>query len=150
MSTNVFLLKKLSLENNEVDCKYVIRETSDDGIVTVKESHVKDSRPVHKDLNNLFLELLPIVAEVFRWATDGNIRVTGVAFAGKEENVGITISGTYFSAAGFAKFKTPRIKFKAGDTDICAKLTVIADALVRETEAYLLYDKTAEMGTFGE
>lgn len=150
MSENVFQLKKLSLANDEVDCKFVIRETSDDGFVIVKENHVKDSRLVHKDLSNLFLELLPIVADVFRWSIDGNIKVTGVAFAGKEENIGMTISGFYSSAAGTTKFKTPRIKFKAGDTEICAKLTVIADALVRETEAYLLHQKTAEMGTFGE
>ncbi len=145
-----FKLKKVAWVNGELDCKYVMTETNDDGIVTIKANHVKDSRPIHKDLQNLFLLLVPIAAEIFRWEHVVNVSVTGFSLAGKDDNIGVTIFGNYLTTHGTAKFKSPRIKYLAGDSKVCSDLTMIIDLFVTEIDSYLFNDKVAEMGTFGE
>lgn len=145
-----FKLKKVAWDNGELDCKYVMRETNDDGIVTIKENHVKDSRPIHKDLESLFMKLVPIAAQIFRWDCIDDVVISGFALAGKGDNIGVSIMGTYQTTHGTAKFKSPRIKYLAGESEICADLTVLIDQFVTEIDLYLFNDKVAEMGTFGE
>lgn len=142
-----------------VDCKYRVSETDDDGVVTEQEFHVKVSKPIHPDLRHLFdFDLAEIVAgildntEYSAALQTGNfpIDVTGISFAGKNDNIGISILGERRTRYGRVTFKTPRIKYKTGDSDVCAKLTVFADAIVSEVYAYLFENKTEEMDVFGE
>jgi hypothetical protein len=145
-----FELKKVVRNRVEIDCKYIMTETNDDGIRTIKENHVKDSRAIHDDLKALFDKLKPIVAGIFRWECLDDVEVAGFALAGKNDNIGVTILGQYMTTHGEAKFKSPRIKYAVGESPECADLTVIINDFVREMELYLFHDKTAEMGTFGE
>lgn len=145
-----FELKKVVRNRVEIDCKYIMTETNDDGIMTIKENHVKDSRAIHDDLKALFDKLKPIAAGIFRWECLDEVEVAGIALAGKGDNVGVTILGQYMTTHGVAKFKSPRIKYAVGESPECADLTVIINDFVREMELYLFHDKTAEMGTFGE
>ena len=142
-----------------VDCKYRISETDDENVTTEQEYHVKVSRPIHPDLQKLFeQDLTGIVAEILDNTQElaalelggGNIRPTGVLFAGKNDNIGISIIGEIQTKYGRITFKTPRIKYLTGESEVCAKLTVFADAIVNEANEYLFEGKTAEMETFGE
>ena len=141
------------------DCKYKLSETDDDGTVTENEYHVKVSRPLHPDLTELFEhDLRAITSEILGTTDDisaielGNSTIcpTGIAFAGKNDNIGISIFGERQTKFGRVVFKTPRIKYKTSETDVAAKLTVFADKIVNEAHAYLFENKTAEMAVFGE
>lgn len=154
-----FELKTLKIGLFGVDCKYRISETADDGTVTENEFHVKVSKPIHPDLEALFAkDLTQIVTDVFNNTeyTDelemavAKIVPTAIAFAGQNDNIGISIAGNIETKFGRITFKTPRIKYKTSETDVAAKLTVFADKIVGEAHAYLFEDKTAEMSIFGE
>ena len=155
-----FELKSFKTGDFGVDCKYRVAETNDDGVTTEQEYHVKVSRPVHPDLRNLFEnDLAAIVTGIFdntqysaaqELEGEAAIIPTGVCFAGKNDNIGISILGAIRTKFGRITFKTPRIKYLTGESEICAKLTVFADAIVNEANAYLFDGKTAEMEVFGE
>ena len=139
-----------------VDCKYRIVVTDDDGITTEHEHHVKESRPIHPDLDRLFSQdLFAIAADIFgeteeSAADDRRIDVRGIVFAGKNDNIGISIQGLYHTAVGGVAFKTPRIKYLIGESDVCVKLTDFAAKIVTEAQSYLFDGKGPELGVFGE
>jgi len=154
-----FELKTFKLEMFGVDCKYRLCETYDDGTTTENEYHVKVSRPIHPDLEALFTrELTDIVCDVFdntefsaqRELGRSPITPTGVTFAGKKDNIGISILGNIETKFGRVTFKTPRIKYKTSESNAAVKMTVWADKIVNEAYAYLFENKTAEMEVFGE
>ena len=145
-----FELKAIELAT-AVDCKYIASETSDDNITSENEYHVKVARPIHLDLRDLFeKDLTRIVCAVLNVTEDYPVIPTGVSFAGKNDNVGIRISGTIATAFGYVKFKTPRIKYKTGETKVDAELTIWVDKLISEVYAFLFDNKMAEMEVFGE
>lgn len=143
-----FELKLFKIGVFGVDAKYRLSETENDGIVTNNDLHVKVTRPIHKDLENLFCgELSEIVANILG---NESATATGVAFAGKNDNIGITIFGTLETPFGPAPFKTPRIKYLTSESKEAARLTVFADKIVDEAHAYLIENKTEELAVFGE
>lgn len=154
-----FVLKSFCLGAGEIDCKYRTTET-DNEVTTEQEYHVKVTRPAHADLENLFKkDLAAVVAHIFDNTEDiaalellDNLRVepNGISFAGKDENLGIIIKGVRHTKFGDVKFTTPRIKFLAGDNEVCARLTVFAQKAIEEIKAYLFEGKQAEMQIFGE
>ena len=153
-----FELKTFKLGMFGVDCKYRICETDDDGVNTENDYHVKVSRPIHPDLENLFSkDLTAIVAnildntEYFAELENGlsHIVPTGITFAGQNDNIGISVIGTIRTKFGLVTFKTPRIKYKTSDSGVAAELTVFADRIIEESHAYLFENKTAEMEIFG-
>lgn len=139
-----------------VDCKYIESTTEDDGTTTKNEFHIKASRPTHPDLDALFDSDLPcIIAKMFgeHWPMDDSqaidrFRCTGVSFAGKDENIGITIEGYICVGTYKIKAKIPRLKYKLSDTEAAAMLTVFADKVVEEVHAYLFEGKSDEMEVF--
>lgn len=154
-----FELKSFKFDVFGADCKYRVSATDDDNVVTEQDFHVKVSRPVHSALETLFTkDLRDIMVQVLDNTdysaelelADSRIEVWGISFAGKNENIGISISGAIRAKCGKIAFKTPRIKYLAGDSEIHAKLTVFADAVVEEVKQYLFEGKTEEMGLFGE
>ena len=154
-----FELKMFKVGLFGVDCKYRLSETDDENIVTENEYHVKVSRPIHSDLENLFSkDLTEILANIINTADDmaaiesGTSRIvpTGITFAGKNDNIGISIIGERQTKFGRIVFKTPRIKYKTSETDVAAKLTVFAERIVEEAREYLFENKTAEMAVFGD
>ncbi len=154
-----FELKSFKFDAFGAECKYRVSATDDDNVTMEQDFHVKVSRPIHLDLETLFeKDLRDVMVHLFdntEYTAEldmGNSRiaVNGISFAGKNENIGISISGTLRTKCGIIKFKTPRIKYLAGDSDIHAKLTVFADAVVEEVKQYLFEGKTEEMGLFGE
>ncbi len=153
-----FELKSLKIIDGDVDIKYRVVESEDDA-VNENDFHVKSTRMVPRDIENLLeQDLARIVAAIFDNSEDiaefalGNSKIVpqGISFAGNDDKKGIVISGAYRTKFGKCKFKTPRIKYLAGDNDVCAKLTVFANAIVTAVQAYLSGSATVETGTFGE
>lgn len=143
-----FELKALKIGMFGVECKYRLSETDDENIVTENEYHVKVSRPIHPDMEALFSGELSEIAS--RILGVEKAEPTGIAFAGKNDNIGISIIGRIPSAFGDVTFKTPRIKYLISESDVAALFTVFADKIVDETHAYLFEGKTAELEVFGE
>lgn len=156
---STFELKSFKLEAAGADVKYNVTEVDDNGVETEQEFHTKIARPVHPDLINLFeQDLTAVVADIFdnTEISDslslGHIRIRpdAIAFAGKNDNVGIAISGYYETKFGKVRFKIPRVKYLTSDADACVKLTAFADKIVNEVHAYLFDNKCAKLETFGE
>lgn len=153
-----FELKNLKWEGAFVDCKYKLTQVDDEGISETNDYHVKLSKHIHADLENLFEDLRGIVAGILDNTQyiaeviekNSNIFPDSVSFAGQNDNIGIVISGVITTKFGSVKFKTPRIKYKTSESEVAARLTVFADAFVNEVYAYLFEDKVAELSVFGE
>lgn len=152
-----FELKMLKIGPFGVDCKYRICETDDENVRTENEYHVKVSRPIHPDLTALFaVDLTDILAGILdntqysAELVNGNcsIEPTGIVFAGKNDNIGISILGNIETKFGRIAFKTPRIKYQTSESDVAVKMTVFAEKIVEETHAYLFENKTAELEVF--
>ena len=156
---STFELKSFKLEAAGADVKYNVTEVDDNGVETEQEFHTKIARPVHPDLLTLFAgDLTAVVADIFdnteitASLALGGVRIVpdGIAFAGKNDNVGIAISGYYETKFGKVRFKIPRVKYLTSDADACVKLTAFADKIVNEVHAYLFDNKCAKLETFGE
>lgn len=150
-----FTLKKLTVETLGVSCQYGIQTTKDDDSVETAIYQKKDSRPPHLDLIRLFERgLASVIATVFHFdRIDGfalnQIVPTTIKFSGKNENVGIVISGYFISGVGKLQFKTSKIKYKAGESEFCAKLTVLVHDIEVEIQKYLFDNKVATVEEFG-
>ena len=144
-----FELKSFKLDVLGAECKYVLTETDDEGVTTEQEHNVKIARPVHNDLIRQFVNLGDIVREIFG-IHEMDVLAGAITFAGKGDNIGLGIAGNISTKMGAAKFKIPRIKYLTGESEVCAKLTVFADAVVNEVYAYLFENKSAKMEVFGE
>lgn len=143
-----FELKSFKLDVLGAECKYVLTETDDEGVATEQEYHAKIARPIHEDLVKLFGEnLCEVVRDIFG-IPELEVLPSGFTFAGKGDNIGLGITGTIATKMGAAKFKIPRIKYLTGESDVCAKLTVFADAVVNEVYAYLFENKSAKLSVF--
>lgn len=141
-----FELKALKIGASGVDVKYILTET--DGVEsTEKTYHVTDSRPCHADLRDGFDKgLAGVIAEMV--GTDRNrIVVSGISFAGSEENAGVVITAEMNTEYGRIRIKTPRIKFLQ-DTQIGPALTVLIRGIQKEVASYLFVGKTADVEVF--
>lgn len=154
-----FELKSFKFDAFGAECKYRVSATDDDNVTMEQDFHVKVSRPIHLDLETLFeKDLRDVMVHLFdntEYTVEldmGNSRiaVNGISFAGENENIGISITGAIRAKCGKIVFKTPRIKYLAGDSETHAKLTVFANAVVEEVKQYLFEGKTEEMGLFGK
>lgn len=144
------------METSGVSCQYGIQTTKDDGSVETAIYQKKDSRPPHLDLIHLFVHgLASVIATVFHFdKIDGftlnQIVPTTIKFSGKNEKVGIVISGYVdYGVLRRLQFKTSKIKYKASESEFCAQLTVLAHNIEAEIQKYLFEDKTATVEEFG-
>lgn len=146
-----FILKSFKIDGFEVESKYRMVETSDDGETLDNSFHVHCGRPIHEDLQKLFEDdLTQIVRDMFGDDAVKHITTTGIEIAGKGENIGLRIFGVIGTRHGDIRFRTPRIKYLVGQTDVCAKMTVFVDKMVNEAHAYLFEGKSADLSVFGE
>ena len=144
-----FELKSFKISDAGAECRYRLTTTTDDGISTTVEQKTFDTRPVHPDLSDIFGQLADVVARIIDGDEAGcsKYNATGVTFAGKDENIGITVIADKDTPFGFVKIKTPRIKYNLGDTEVHARLTALADAIVAEAQAYM-EGKSGELEVF--
>lgn len=160
-----FELKAFKIKGyGDYEIKYRLTITEDDGNVDEQDYSINLSKPIHSDLQKLFDRDLNVVA----FALFGGdslkvseqymemspslafVKVTGVSFAGKNDNIGVALSGEIASLQGAIQWKTKRIKYLTGQDELCARLTVLAELLTKEVNSYLFENKVAEISVFGE
>lgn len=152
-----FELKAFKIKGfGDYEIKYRLTITEDDGNVDEQDYSINLSKPIHSDLQKLFdTDLATIAAscfdgDFFEVAVAPCIKVTGVSFAGKGDNIGVALSGEIASLQGAIQWKTKRIKYLTGQDELCARLTVLAELLTKEVNSYLFENKVAEISVFGE
>lgn len=145
-----FELKAFKIKGfGDYEIKYRLTITEDDGNVDEQDYSINLSKPIHSDLQGLFENELFEVAKNLV-GSENAIKVTGVSFAGKGDNIGIALNGEIASLQGAIQWKTKRIKYLTGQDELCARLTVLAELLTKEVNAYLFENKVAEISVFGE
>lgn len=139
---------------NECDFSLTkVKLTKDGGAaVTYKlnsnKVHVECDEYIHVDLHKLFIELRPLMAQVFALPEilNENIIVTGIGIAGKEENKGCVLIADYATISGQpTKIASPRIKFLEQYYGFEGQLQDIANAIEHEVFEYLFNGKKAEL-----
>lgn len=150
-----FTLKKLTVETLGVSCQYEIQTTKDDGAIETAIYQKKDSRIPHNGLRFWFeTALAQTIAKIFHYDEPGfalnQIVPTTIKFSGKGENIGISISGHFIFGLLQIQFKTAKIKYLAGDNEICARLTGIVSDIEKEIQKYLFEGATENVEIFGE
>lgn len=140
--------------------------------------HLASSKEIHPDLQKLFNQLKPIMARVyhlsfFRTLLDtpdfkatkkqreiaetafseimNKITVTGVSLSGKDDNVGVVITGT-FTADSNQKMaiNSHRMKFNDERYGFEEELEEIIGDIEREVYAFLFKNKKAQLTLFDE
>lgn len=172
-----FALTKVKLvKNGGIDVHYEVTETIGNESYSNKY-HVESSKDVHPDLLNLFKRMRPIMARLFNITsfltlvdTDefkatkkqkdsarefadeatSNIEVRGVSFSGKDENVGVVLTGLFtFSNGQKAAINSPRLKFDLFTFGFEDELEEICEDIEQETYAFLFKGKKAQLELFG-
>lgn len=139
---NAFRLKKLTVETLGVSCQYETETKDGDGTVYNAVLQKKDSRIPHSGLRNLFeVGLAKVVATICHLNNEGldlpTIVPTTIKLSGKDNAIGISISGHFIYGLTKIQFKTSKIKYKAADNDFCAELTVLVEQITAEIKKYL-------------
>ena len=146
-----FELKAFKLTEVGIECRYSEMNETAEGVEITTENNVKDARPIHSDLFDLFdCDLTKIAGEILLIDETENLNLTGVQLTGKEDGAAIRIMGEIITGFGNAKFKTPRIKYKIGDAPVKAEITVFVERLIDEVGKYLFDGKEGEVEVFGE
>ena len=139
---NAFRLKKLTVETLGVSCQYETETKDGDGTVYNAVLQKKDSRIPHSGLRQLFeIGLAKVVATICHLNNEGldlsTIVPTTIKLSGKDDAIGISISGHFIYGLTKIQFKTSKIKYKAADNDFCAELTVLVEQITAEIKKYL-------------
>lgn len=172
-----FQLEKVKLVNNGGICAYYDVTEVVGGTSYTNHYRQDNGMDVHPDLAGLFEDLRPIVARVFNinsflsFVEDpankipakiqeqargfagellNNIKVRGVSFSGKDDNVGVVITAVYKTANGLKTcINTPRIKMATISFGFEEELEEIVGKIEREVYAYLFDGKQAQLSLFG-
>ena len=177
-SEKQFALSKVKMaKDGGLDVHYEVVETIGNETYTNKY-HVESAKDIHPDLRVLFDELTPIMGRVFNITSfltvvetpefgatkaqeevarayadeiiSKNIKVTGVALSGKEENLGCLLSGTFAANGQQTTIKSPRIKFSTEVFGFEEQLEAIIADIEVEVYQFLFKGKKAQLELFGE
>lgn len=177
-SENAFSLNKVkTLKDGGLDVHYEVVETVGNEAYTNKY-HIESAKDIHPDLRKLFAKLRPIMGRVFNItsfktlvSTDEfkarpgqvtlaeefaeqclkNIEVRGISLSGKDDNVGVVLTGLFEVANGQkSAINTPRLKLENETWGFEEELECIIADIETEVYAFLFKGKKAELSLFGE
>ena len=140
--------------------------------------HLSSGKGIHPDLQNLFDKLKPIMARIYHWSffktvmdtpefkatknqkqianeafqeVINKIRVTGVSLSGKDDNVGIVLTGT-FTADSNQKMaiNSHRMKFSDDRYGFEEEMEKIVSDIESEVYKFLFKNKRAQLELFDE
>lgn len=177
-SEKAFSLSKVkTLKDGGLDVHFEVVETVGNEIYTNKY-HIESAKDIHPDLRKLFSQLRPIMGRVFNItsfktlvATDEfkartgqinlaekfaeeclkNIEVRGISLSGKDDNVGVVLTGLYEVANGQkTAINTPRLKLESETWGFEEELECIIADVETEVYAFLFKGKKAEFSLFGD
>lgn len=177
-SENAFFLSKVKLiSGGGLDVHFEVEEVC--GAEVYRENyHLASSKGIHPDLQKLFDSLKPIMARVYHLsffrslletpefkATKNQkeiaekafkevlekIKVTGFSMSGKDDNVGIVLTGT-FTADSNQKMaiNSHRMKFSDECYGFEEEMESIVGDIEREVYAFLFKNKRAQLEIFDE
>lgn len=138
--------------------------------------HVESAKDIHPDLARCFTQLVPIMGRIFNitsflsmietpdfkatkeqkniardFAEEAlqNIEIRGVSLSGKDDNVGVVITGLFTVANGYkTAINSPRIKFNADSFGFEEELENIISEIEQETYLFLFKGKKAQLELF--
>lgn len=177
-SENAFYLSKVKvISGGGLDVHFEVEENC--GAEVYRENyHLSSSKDIHPDLQKLFDKLKPIMAQVF-YLTFMNtliakpefkatakqkelsdkakdeiidkLNVIGVSLSGKDDNVGVVLTGT-ITAASNQKMAINSHRMKFADTlyGFEEELEQIVGDIERETYMFLFKGKKAQLEIFDE
>lgn len=175
-SESSFSLSKVKmLKDGGLDVHYEVTEIVGSESYTNKY-HVESAKDIHPDLRGLFDALRPIMGRIFcvtsflsmiydgdfnaskkqKEAADEfadlmlkNIDVRGVSLSGKDDNVGVVLTGM-FTVSNNQKtaINSPRIKFNTETFGFEEDLENIVSDIEREVYAFLFKNKKAQLELF--
>lgn len=177
-SENAFFLSKVKvISGGGLDVHFEVEEVC--GAEVYRENyHLASSKEIHPDLRKLFNSLKPIMARVYHLsffrsllatpdfkATQeqqelaenafsevlAKLDVTGVSLSGKDDNVGVVLTGT-FTADSNQKMaiNSHRMKFKDERYGFEEEMETIIGEIEREVYAFLFKNKRAQLELFDE
>lgn len=177
-SENAFFLSKVKvISGGGLDVHFEVEEVC--GAEVYRENyHLASSKGIHPDLQKLFDNLKPIMARVYHLsffrslletpefkATKNQkeiaekafeeilskINVTGFSMSGKDDNVGIVLTGT-FTADSNQKMaiNSHRMKFSDERYGFEEEMESIVGDIEREVYAFLFKNKRAQLELFDE
>jgi hypothetical protein len=175
---NSFELSKVKfLKGGGLDVHYNVTEVIDDESYTNKY-HVESAKDVHPDLIELFVRIKPILARVFNItsfltciSTDdfkankmqkeiaedfakemmNNIEVRGISLSGKDDNVGVIITGLFTTYNNQKTcINSPRIKLSVESFGFEEELEEIVTEIEEEVYDFLFKGKKAQLELFGQ
>lgn len=173
-----FELSKVKfLKGGGLDVHYSVTEVIDDESYTNKY-HVESAKDVHPDLIELFVRIKPILARVFNItsfltciSTDdfkankmqkeiaedfakemmNNIEVRGISLSGKDDNVGVIITGLFTTYNNQKTcINSPRIKLSVESFGFEEELEEIVTEIEEEVYDFLFKGKKAQLELFGQ
>ena len=173
-----FELSKVKfLKGGGLDVHYNVTEVIDDESYTNKY-HVESAKDVHPDLIELFVRIKPILARVFNItsfltciSTDdfkankmqkeiaedfakemmNNIEVRGISLSGKDDNVGVIITGLFTTYNNQKTcINSPRIKLSVESFGFEEELEEIVTEIEEEVYDLLFKGKKAQLELFGQ
>lgn len=175
-SESSFALSKVKLlKDGGLDVHYEVTEVVGSESYTNKY-HVESAKDIHPDLRVLFDSLRPILGRIF-WVTSfikmiesdefksnknqkevansfadmmlKNIEVRGISLSGKDDNVGVVLTGL-LTVANNQKtaINSPRIKFNTESFGFEEELENIVSDIEREVYAFLFKNKKAQLELF--
>lgn len=171
-----YLSKVKTLKDGGLDVHYEVTETIGNESYT-NEYHVKSAKDIHPDLKRCFDRLTPIMGRIFNitsfismvesvgfnaseeqkstaWNFADkmlcNIEVYGVSLSGKDDNVGVVLTGL-FSVSNNQKtaINSPRIKFSTESFGFEEELEKIIGDIESEVYRFLFKGKRAQLELFG-
>lgn len=173
-----FELSKVKfLKGGGLDVHYNVTEVIDDESYTNKY-HVESAKDVHPDLIELFVRIKPILARVFNItsfltciSTDdfkankmqkeiaedfakemmNNIEVRGISLSGKDDNVGVIITGLFTTYNNQKTcINSPRIRLSVESLGFEEELEEIVTEIEEEVYDFLFKGKKAQLELFGQ
>lgn len=174
-SEKSFALSKVkTLKDGGLDVHYEVTETIGNESYTNKY-HVESAKDIHPDLRECFDRLRPIMGRIFNITsflsmveTDDfkknqkevarnfademlkNIEVRGVSYSGKDDNVGVVLTGLFtVSNNQNTAINSPRLKFNTETFGFEEELEAIVADIENEVYAFLFKGKKAQLELFG-
>lgn len=174
---NFYLNKVKVIAGGGLDVHYEVEEACGEEVYR-ENYHLSSSKMIHPDLQNLFNKLKPIMARVYHLsffrsllktpdfkATKAQkefaeeafaevlkkLNVTGVSISGKDDNVGVVLTGT-FTADSNQKMaiNTHRMKYSENRYGFEEEMESIIGDIETEVYAFLFKNKKAMLELFDE
>jgi hypothetical protein len=150
MQRSDFELKKIKLLDNG-GTEMISRVTFNDQTVNHADQTVKSTVEPHDDLVTPIRSLKKYLQKVVPLSPgfEDRIKATGIALSGKDENVGVIITGKYETPSGkIVAINSDRITLEGSAYGFEEEMSVLLDTIADECYLYAIEGKKAQLSLF--